>query len=81
MVLLTSTMTAIHGSTTVSRALANGGYYMVTYPGAKGQDRYTITKVGEGRYHVDAQYGSSDGGFTLFPDQGFYGLTSVDVTL
>lgn len=64
-----------------SRALENGGYYMITYPGAKGQDRYTITKVGEGRYRVDAQYGSSDGGFTLFPDQGFYGPTSVDVTL
>lgn len=58
-----------------SHATANGGYFMVTYPGAKGQDHYTITKVGKDKYHIKAEYGSSDGGFTLFPDQSSYGPT------
>lgn len=63
-----------------SHPTAGGGYYMVTYPGAKGQDRYTITKVGKNKYHITAEYGSSDGGFTPAPDQGTYGPTSATVT-
>lgn len=64
-----------------SHATSNGGYFMVTYPGAKGQDQYTITKVGKNKYHVKAVYGSSDGGFTPSPDQSSFGPTSADVTL
>ena len=64
-----------------SHATDNGGYLMITYPGAHGQDRFTITKTGKNKYHVEAEYGSSDGGFTKFPDQSSYGPTSADVTL
>lgn len=56
------------------------GYFMVTYPGAKGQDHYTITKKGNGKYQIKAEYGSSDGGFTLLPDQNSFGPTSATVT-
>lgn len=64
-----------------SHATSNGGYFMITYPGAKGQDQYTITKIGKNKYHVKAIYGSSDGGFTPSPDQSSIGPTSADVTL
>lgn len=64
-----------------SHATNNGGYLMITYPGARGQDHFTITKTGKNKYHVEAEYGSSDGGFTKFPDQSSRGLTSADVTL
>lgn len=64
-----------------SHATKNGGYVMITYPGAKGEDRYTITKIGKNKYHVEAEYGSSDGGFTKSSDQSEYGPTSADVTL
>lgn len=63
-----------------SHATSNGGYVMITYPGAKGEDRYTITKTGSHKYHITAEYGSSDGGFTKFDDQSDYGPTSADVT-
>lgn len=63
-----------------SHPTANGGYLMITYPGAKGQDHFTITKTGKNKYHIKAEYGSSDGGFTLFDDQSDYGPTSADVT-
>ena len=64
-----------------SHATDNGGYLMITYPGARGQDHFIITKTGKNKYHVEAEYGSSDGGFTKFPDQSSYGPTSADVTL
>lgn len=64
-----------------SHATSNGGYFMITYPGAKGQDQYTITKIGKNKYHVKAVYGSSDGGFTPSDDQSSFGPTSADVTL
>ena len=55
------------------------GYVMVTYPGAKGKDVFTITKTGKNKYHIEAQYlgGSSDG---YVPLEGDYGPTSADVT-
>lgn len=30
------------------------GYVMITYPGAKGKDVYTITRTGKGKYHIEA---------------------------
>ena len=64
-----------------SHATSDGGYVMVTYPGAKGQDKFTITKKGDHKYHIEAVYGTLDGGnFTAFDDQSSYGPTSADVT-
>lgn len=64
-----------------SHATSDGGYVMVTYPGAKGQDRFTITKKGAHKYHIEAVYGTLDGGnFTAFDDQSSYGPASADVT-
>ena len=63
-----------------SHATSDGGYVMVTYPGAKGQDRFTITKKGNHKYHIDAVYGTLDGGsITAFDDQNSYGPSSADV--
>lgn len=55
------------------------GYVMVTYPGAKGKDIYTITKTGKGKYHIEAQYLGSDdnGGYSPI---GAVGPTSADVS-
>lgn len=64
-----------------SHATSDGGYVMITYPGAKGQDHFTITKTGKNKYHVEAVYGSSDGGFTPLDNQSDYGPTSADVSL
>lgn len=64
-----------------SHPTSNGGYVMITYPGAKGMDTFTITKVGENTYHIEAEYGSLDGGsYTKYPDDGTYGPSSADVT-
>ena len=53
---------------------------MITYPGAKGEDRFTITKKDNNKYHIEAQYGTAEGGFHVFDDQSSYGPTSADVT-
>ncbi|HJA47267.1 MAG TPA: DUF4767 domain-containing protein [Candidatus Limosilactobacillus excrementigallinarum] len=64
-----------------SHPTSNGGYVMITYPGAKGQDQFTITKTGKNKYHIEAKYGTLDGGsFKAFDDQSTYGPTSADVT-
>lgn len=34
------------------------GYVLITYPGAKGKNVYTITRTGKGKYHVEARCGS-----------------------
>lgn len=61
----------------------DGGYVMITYPGAKGIDIFTITKVNENKYHIEAKYGTLDGGkYTEFPSDNndAYSLSSADVT-
>lgn len=64
-----------------SHPTSNGGYVMITYPGAKGMDTFTITKISENKYHIDAEYGSLDGGtYTKYPDDGTFGPSSADVT-
>lgn len=63
-----------------SHATSNGGYLMITYPGAKGEDRFTITKKSNNKYHIEAQYGTAEGGFHLLGNQNSYGPTSADVT-
>lgn len=47
---------------------------------AKDQDHFTTTKTGKNKYHIKAEYGFSDGYFTLFDNQSNYGSTSADVT-
>lgn len=64
-----------------SHPTSHGGYVMITYPGAKGQDQFTITKTGKNKYHIEAKYGTLEGGsFKAFDDQSTYGPTSADVT-
>lgn len=64
-----------------SHPTSNGGYVMITYPGAKGQDQFIITKTGKNKYHIEAKYGTLEGGsFKAFDDQSTYGPTSADVT-
>ncbi|WP_191667389.1 hypothetical protein [Limosilactobacillus walteri] len=56
---------------------------MVTYPGAKGEDRFIVTKTEKNKYHIEAQYGSLNGGtYTQYEgkDTAQYGPSSADVT-
>ncbi|MFB9769135.1 hypothetical protein [Lactiplantibacillus modestisalitolerans] len=62
-----------------SRELANGGFEMRTYPGAKGIDIFKLTPHADGSVDITAQYGSLDGGFGLLPDQSMYGPSSATV--
>lgn len=66
-----------------SHSTSDGGYVMITYPGAKGEDQFIITKTGKNKYHIEAKYGSAEGGsFTQYQgeDAEAYGPTSADVT-
>ena len=64
-----------------SHPTSDGGYVMITYPGAKGEDQFTITKTGKNKYHIEAKYGSAEGGhFTAYDNTGDYGPSSADVT-
>lgn len=64
-----------------SHPTSDGGYVMITYPGAKGKDTFTITKTGDGKYHISAEYGTLDGGtYSPLTDQSLYGPSAADVT-
>jgi hypothetical protein len=66
-----------------SHSTPDGGYVMITYPGAKGEDQFIITKTGKNKYHIEAKYGSAEGGsFTQYQgdDAEMYGPSSADVT-
>ena len=63
-----------------SHKLANGGFEMDTYPGAKGKDIFTLTPSSDGTVKITAVYGTLDGGsFTAFSDQSSYGPSSATV--
>lgn len=71
----------VAAQSTESHALPNGGYALMTFPGAKGQDIFTLTPRADGTVNITAQYGSLDGGgFTLLPNQAMYGRSSAVVT-
>jgi outer membrane murein-binding lipoprotein Lpp len=68
------------GDSADNHSLANGGYEVVTYPGAKGKDIFTLTPRSDGTVYITAVYGTLDGGsFSVLSDQSIYGPSEATV--